>query len=121
VEAAVAEEGWKMVLLLRLSPIIPFALLNYFLSLTSIPFWDYAWASGLGIVPGHTLPIRPSRPPERYLTGFGLRKSPCGCAVKSLVLLAHCLEFLQLCGLQQRHHLETSGASLSFFLPDWEL
>lgn len=52
VEAAVAEEGWKMVLLLRCSPIIPFALLNYFLSLTSISFWDYSWASALGIVPG---------------------------------------------------------------------
>ena len=52
VEAAVAEEGWKMVLLLRLSPVIPFAPLNYALSLTSISFFAYAWTSALGIIPG---------------------------------------------------------------------
>ncbi|CAL8462563.1 g2096 [Coccomyxa elongata] len=52
VEAAVAEEGWKMVVLLRLSPVIPFALLNYMLSLTAISFFDYTWASALGIIPG---------------------------------------------------------------------
>lgn len=47
-----AEEGWKMVLLLRLSPVIPFALLNYMLSLTPISFPDYVWTSALGIIPG---------------------------------------------------------------------
>ncbi len=52
VEAAVEEEGWKMVVLLRLSPVIPFALLNYMLSLTAISFFDYTWASALGIIPG---------------------------------------------------------------------
>jgi uncharacterized membrane protein YdjX (TVP38/TMEM64 family) len=52
VEAAVEEEGWKMVLLLRLSPVIPFALLNYMLSLTSISFFSYAWTSAVGIIPG---------------------------------------------------------------------
>lgn len=52
VESAVAEEGWKMVLLLRLSPVIPFALLNYMLSLTPISFPNYVWTSALGIVPG---------------------------------------------------------------------
>ena len=52
VESAVAEEGWKMVLLLRLSPVIPFALLNYMLSLTPISFPDYAWTSAVGIIPG---------------------------------------------------------------------
>lgn len=47
-----AEEGWKMVLLLRLSPVIPFAPLNYALSLTSISFFAYVWTSALGIIPG---------------------------------------------------------------------
>lgn len=52
VDAAVEEEGWKMVVLLRLSPVIPFALLNYMLSLTAISFFDYTWASAVGIIPG---------------------------------------------------------------------
>lgn len=41
-----------MVVLLRLSPVIPFALLNYMLSLTAISFFDYTWASAVGIIPG---------------------------------------------------------------------
>ena len=52
IESAVKEEGWKMVMLLRLSPILPFALLNYGLSVTPITAWTYTWASAVGIIPG---------------------------------------------------------------------
>lgn len=41
-----------MVMLLRLSPILPFALLNYGLSVTPISAWTYTWASAIGIIPG---------------------------------------------------------------------
>ena len=37
---AVGEQGWRIVLLLRLSPLFPFALLNYALGLTRIRFSD---------------------------------------------------------------------------------
>ena len=41
-----------MVMLLRLSPILPFTPLNYALSVTPISSWAYTWASALGIIPG---------------------------------------------------------------------
>lgn len=52
VDAAIAAEGPKIVLLLRLSPLFPFTLLNYALSLTRIPFWPYVGASWAGMLPG---------------------------------------------------------------------
>ena len=52
VEGAIKEEGWQTVMLLRLSPILPFALLNYALSVTPISSWTYIWASAVGIIPG---------------------------------------------------------------------
>jgi len=41
-----------MVLLLRLSPAIPFNILNYAFSLTSINFWFFALGSWIGMAPG---------------------------------------------------------------------
>jgi uncharacterized membrane protein YdjX (TVP38/TMEM64 family) len=52
VNRAVAGEGFKVVLLLRLSPVVPFNFLNYALGLTGVPFWKYALASALGMIPG---------------------------------------------------------------------
>jgi len=52
VEEAVAVEGWKVVALLRLSPVIPFNMLNYGLSLTRIRWGAYAVATFFGMLPG---------------------------------------------------------------------
>ena len=52
VDKAVAEEGWKVVVLLRLSPLVPFNLQNYFLGATQIGFFPYLAATFLGIMPG---------------------------------------------------------------------
>ena len=52
IDRAVGEQGFKIVLLLRLSPIIPFNLLNYALGLTRVSFRDYALASLIGMLPG---------------------------------------------------------------------
>lgn len=54
VDRAVAAEGRKIVLLLRLSPVFPFNLLNYALGLTSVRFIDYFVAS-IGMLPGTLL------------------------------------------------------------------
>jgi uncharacterized membrane protein YdjX (TVP38/TMEM64 family) len=55
IEAAVAREGFKLVLLLRLSPIVPFNLLNYVLSLTSVRLGTYVIGSAVGMLPGTAL------------------------------------------------------------------
>jgi len=52
IDRAVAEEGWRVVGLLRLSPLVPFNLQNYALGATSIGFWPYVAATGIGIAPG---------------------------------------------------------------------
>jgi len=49
---AVAEEGWKIVVLTRLSPVFPFTLLNYAYGLTSVSLRDYVLASWVGMMPG---------------------------------------------------------------------
>lgn len=70
IEAAVADQGFKIVLLTRLSPVFPFNLLNYAYGVTSVAFRDYVLASWLGMLPGTVLYV--------YL----------GSAVKSLADLA---------------------------------
>lgn len=52
VDEAVAQEGWKIVLLTRLSPIFPFNLLNYAFGLTKVSLKHYFVASWLGMIPG---------------------------------------------------------------------
>ena len=50
-DRAVARESFKVVLLLRLSPVVPFNLLNYALSLAPVPFGHYVAATAVGMLP----------------------------------------------------------------------
>ncbi|MBI2944891.1 MAG: TVP38/TMEM64 family protein [Candidatus Wallbacteria bacterium] len=52
IDRAVERDGFRVVLLLRLSPVIPFNLLNYALGLTRVGFRDYVLGSFLGMLPG---------------------------------------------------------------------
>jgi uncharacterized membrane protein YdjX (TVP38/TMEM64 family) len=51
IDAAIEREGFKLVLLLRLSPLFPFNLLNYVLSLTRVRPGTYILASFIGMLP----------------------------------------------------------------------
>jgi uncharacterized membrane protein YdjX (TVP38/TMEM64 family) len=51
-DKAVADDGWKVVVLMRLSPVVPFNLQNYALGVTAIPFTQYLTATLIGIIPG---------------------------------------------------------------------
>ncbi len=52
VDRAAQEHGFKIVLLIRLSPLFPFNLLNYLFALTSVRLRDYVLASWIGMLPG---------------------------------------------------------------------
>ncbi len=52
IDNTIGKQGAKLVFLLRLSPVIPFNLSNYFYGLTGVKFWPYVLASWLGMMPG---------------------------------------------------------------------
>lgn len=46
------DEGWKVVLLLRISPLTPYSLLNYLLSITKMSTFKYFVSTTIGMIPG---------------------------------------------------------------------
>nr|GMD16521.1 TVP38/TMEM64 family membrane protein slr0305-like [Ipomoea batatas] len=52
IDKAIGENGFKVVTLLRLSPLLPFSLGNYLYGLTSVKFVPYVLGSWLGMLPG---------------------------------------------------------------------
>ena len=57
VDRAVENEGWKIVALLRLSPVMPSGLKSYFLGVTRVGFVEYVIASAAGMLPGIALRV----------------------------------------------------------------
>jgi uncharacterized membrane protein YdjX (TVP38/TMEM64 family) len=84
IDAAIREEGWKVVALLRLSPLVPFSLSNYLYGLTPVALGPYALASFIGMLPATVLYVyvgaasgaaaagRARSPLEWALLGVGL-------------------------------------------------
>ncbi len=54
VDRALARKGLRLVLLLRLTPVVPYSLLNYSLGLSQVRFRDFLLAS-VGMLPGTVL------------------------------------------------------------------
>lgn len=55
IDHAIGEQGAKLIFLLRLSPLVPFNLSNYFYGLTAVRFWPYVIATWIGMMPGTLL------------------------------------------------------------------
>jgi uncharacterized membrane protein YdjX (TVP38/TMEM64 family) len=55
VERAVGDDALRTVILLRLSPLLPFNLLNYALALSPVRFRAYALGTFLGMLPGNVV------------------------------------------------------------------
>jgi uncharacterized membrane protein YdjX (TVP38/TMEM64 family) len=52
IDRAIGKEGFKLMLLLRLSPIFPFALSNYLYGASSVGFMEYFFGTMIGFTPG---------------------------------------------------------------------
>ncbi len=55
VDDAVAKGGWRMVVLLRFTAILPYAVMNYGLGLSKISFREYLLATWAAMIPGALL------------------------------------------------------------------
>lgn len=55
IDGAIGEEGWKIVALMRFSPLVPFSLQNWVFGATSVGFWPYLVSTFFGIMPGTLL------------------------------------------------------------------
>lgn len=62
-DQAIAQKGWKVLLLTRLAPLVPSNILNYGFSCTKVNFWQYCFFSWLGMLPVISLYV--------YLGSFG--------------------------------------------------
>ena len=51
VDRAIERKGWRIVFLLRLSPLVPYGPSNYLYGVTGIRFWPYVLASWIGMLP----------------------------------------------------------------------
>ena len=51
IDAAIKREGWKIVCLLRLSPVLPYNVLNYALAITPVSAWVFTVASAVATLP----------------------------------------------------------------------
>ncbi|KAI8359767.1 snare associated Golgi protein-domain-containing protein [Mortierella sp. GBAus27b] len=55
-DEVIKDDGWKIVVMLRLTP-IPFNLITYFFSITSIDLLTVVWATCIGVLPGSCIGI----------------------------------------------------------------
>lgn len=83
-DSAVGRKGWKIVLLTRLSPLVPSNVLNYGFSCTKVNFWQYCFFSWLGMLPVIVFYV--------YIASFGIfvfsdKLTPSKLALQTLGLL----------------------------------
>ncbi|KAF9348962.1 hypothetical protein BGX26_012685 [Mortierella sp. AD094] len=55
-DEVIKDDGWKIVVMLRLTP-IPFNLITYFFCITSIQLFTVVWATCIGVLPGSCIGI----------------------------------------------------------------
>jgi len=68
-DRAIANEGMKIVFLVRLAVVFPFTWVNYAFGLTAIPLWRYVLATFLGIIPATAAFVFASSAAAKAATG----------------------------------------------------
>jgi len=85
-DRALADQGWKIVALVRLSPVFPYTLLNYALGLTKVRFTHYVLASWIAMLPGTLLYVYLGS--LARVAGTGSDKTPAEWTLYAVGLLA---------------------------------
>jgi uncharacterized membrane protein YdjX (TVP38/TMEM64 family) len=114
IDEAVGEQGWKIVGLLRLSPLIPFNVSNYFYGVTSIGFWPYLIASALGMLPGTLLYVYLGAIGQAGLGGGKKGHSPLEWIFLGLGLLANIAVTIFVSRVAQKALKKAGAAKLNF-------
>jgi uncharacterized membrane protein YdjX (TVP38/TMEM64 family) len=50
-EALMERGGWPVLIVLRLLPVVPISFVGYVAGATRVPFFRFAWTSGIGMIP----------------------------------------------------------------------
>jgi len=102
IDRAIGEGGWKVVALLRLSPVVPFNLQNYLYGVTPIRFGSCILASWIAMLPGTFLYVYIG-----HVTGTVIRpdrqRSPWEWALLAAGLVATLLVTVYVTRLANRH------------------
>ena len=112
IDQAVGREGWRIVLLTRLSPVFPYNLLNYLYGLTRVPLGQYVLASWIGMMPGTVLYVYlgfAGRAVAQAAAGQE-RRSPAEYAAWTIGLLATVAVTIHVTRLARRALRERAGA-----------
>jgi uncharacterized membrane protein YdjX (TVP38/TMEM64 family) len=111
-DRAIAADGRRIVFLLRLSPAVPFALLNYLLGLTRVRFADFLVAS-IGMLPGTTLYVYYGKVAGDVAAAAGGQATPRGAGYYAVLALglAATLAVTVLIGRLARRALAGAGAA----------
>jgi uncharacterized membrane protein YdjX (TVP38/TMEM64 family) len=87
IDRAIRQQGFKVVALLRLSPLVPFSISNYLYGLTAVDFRPYVLASWLGMLPGTVLYVSLGAA-GAAVVGRGGERGPWGWTLLAAGLLA---------------------------------
>lgn len=91
-DKAIGKEGFKLLVLVRLTPIFPFAISNYIYGASAIRFWPYLWGTLLGFTPGSFAYVYTGMVGQAVMTGQG--DQPWYYYAGGLVALAGLLTFI---------------------------
>lgn len=101
-DRAVRREGWRLIALLRVTPVLPFAPLNYLLGLTRLRAGSYAIGTLVGMAPGTAVLVYLGHLGRVQLTGGGDGVHPLEWCLLALGLVAFAILSWRLTALVRR-------------------
>ncbi len=113
VDRAIAREGTKIMLLMRLSGFPPFTWINYTLGLTGVSFRSYLWTTFFGIIPGTIAFTYAGSAGAQALTGKGNRITLVVTALGAVLVITYiariAAQAIRRAGIEERPRPEARG------------